>query len=146
VKISDVLADKGAHVVTVWLDKRLDQIPPLFDERNIASVAVVDHAGRPVGIVTDRELVRALARRGVGALDAPVSQVMLSPPPSCSPDHSVGDVLRQMTENRVRHVLVMRDNAMAGIVSIGDLVKIRLDDAELENRILREMALARLAT
>ena len=145
-KISDVLADKGAHIVTVWPDKRLDQIPSLFDERNIASVVVVDRAARPVGIVTDRELVRALARHGVGALDFPVSRVMLSPPPSCSPEHSVSDVLRQMTENRVRHVLVMRDNAMAGIVSIGDLVKIRLNDAELENRILREMALARLAT
>ena len=145
-KISNVLADKGAHIATVWPDKRLGQIPPLFDERNIASVVVVDHATRPVGIVTDRELVRALARHGTAALDFPVSQVMLSPPPSCSPEHSVGDVLRQMTENRVRHVLVMRDNAMAGIVSIGDLVKIRLNDAELENRILREMALARLAT
>jgi CBS domain-containing protein len=146
VKISDVLADKGAHIVTVWPDKRLGQIPPLFDERNIASVVVVDRAARPVGIVTDRELVRALARHGVGALDFPVSQVMLTPPPSCSPEHSVSDVLRQMTENRVRHVLVVRDSAMAGIVSIGDLVKIRLDDAELENRVLREMALARLAT
>jgi CBS domain-containing protein len=146
VKISDVLADKGAHIVTVWPDKRLDRIPPLFDERGIASVVVADHAGRPIGIFTDRELVRALARHGPAALDFPVSHVMLSPPPACSPEHSVSDVLRQMTENRVRHVLVMRDNAMAGIVSIGDLVKIRLDDAELENRILREMALARLAT
>jgi len=145
VKISDVLVEKGAHVITVWPDKRLDQLPQLFDERNISSVAVVDHAGRPLGIVTDRELVRGLARHGVAALEFPASRVMLSPPPWCSPDHTVGDVLRQMTENRVRHILVMRGDAMAGIVSIGDLVKIRLDDAELENRVLREMALARLA-
>jgi len=146
VKISDVLADKGGQVVTVWPDKRLDQVPQLFDERNIASVAVVDHVGRPVGIVTDRELVRALARHGVAALEFPVSHVMLSPAPSCAPNHTVGDVMRLMTEKRVRHVLVMRDDAMVGIVSIGDLVKIRLDDAELENRVLREMALARLVT
>ena len=71
---------------------------------------------------------------------------MLTPAPSCRPDDTVADVLRLMTDNRVRHVLVLRDGAMAGIVSIGDLVKIRLDDAELENRVLREMALARLAT
>jgi CBS domain-containing protein len=145
VRISHVLADKGAHVVTVWPDKRLGQIPPLFDAHGIASVVVVDHAGRPVGIVTDRELVRALARHGVGALDLPVPLVMLTPVPSCGLDDSVSDVLRQMTENRVRHVLVMRKDATAGIVSIGDLVKIRLDDAELENRVLRELALARLA-
>jgi CBS domain-containing protein len=146
VRISDVLAVKGGHVVTVWPDKRLDQIPPVLDKHNIASVVVVDHAGRPLGILTDRELVRALARHGVAALDLPVPLVMLTPVPSCNPDHSVGDVLRLMTENRVRHVLVMRNGAMVGIVSIGDLVKIRLDDAELENRVLREIALGRLAT
>jgi CBS domain-containing protein len=144
VKISDVLAEKGGHVVTVWPDKRLGQVAQLFDERNIASVVVVDHANHPVGLATDRELVRALARRGVAALDSPVSQVMLSPAPACSPDHTVGAVMRQMTEHRVRHVLVLRGGAMVGIVSIGDLVKVRLDDAEMENRILREMALARL--
>jgi CBS domain-containing protein len=149
VRISEVLVDKGAHVVTVWPDKRLGQIPQVFDEHGIASVVVVDHAGRPVGIVTDRELVRALARHGVDSLDLPVPLVMLTPVPVCSPDHTVGEVLRLMTENRVRHVLVMSggapDDTMAGIVSIGDLVKVRLDDAELENRVLREMALARLA-
>jgi CBS domain-containing protein len=153
VRISDVLAEKGGHVVTVWPDKRLGHVPLLFDAHGIASVVVIDHAGRPVGIVTDRELVRALARHGVSALDLPVPLVMLSPPPSCTPEHSVGDVLRQMTENRVRHVVVMRGGdmggdvggGMVGVVSIGDLVKIRLDDAELENRVLREMALARLA-
>ena len=145
-KISDVLADKGGHVVTVWPDKRLDQVPLLFDERNIASVVVVNHADRPVGIVTDRELVRALARHGVAALELPVSHVMLSPAPACAPNQSVGYVMRLMTESRVRHVLVMRDDKMVGIVSIGDLVKIRLSDAEMENRVLREMALARLVT
>lgn len=143
-KISDVLAEKGGHVVTVWPDKRLGQVAQQFDERNIASVVVVDHAGRPIGLVTDRELVRALARHGVAALDSPVSHVMLSPAPACSPHHTVGDVMRQMTEHRVRHVLVIRGEAMVGIVSIGDLVKVRLDDAEMENRVLREMALGRL--
>jgi CBS domain-containing protein len=146
VKISDVLAEKGAHVVTVWPDKRLDQVPQLFDERNISSVVVVDRGGRPLGIVTDRDLVRGLARHGAAALDSPVSRIMLSPAPSCSPDHTVGDVLRQMTESRVRHVLVVRGEETVGIVSIGDLVKIRLDDAELENRVLRELALGRLVT
>jgi CBS domain-containing protein len=145
-RISDVLAEKGGHVVTVWPDSRLDHVTHLFDERNIASVVVVDHGGHPIGIVTDRELVRALARYGVAALELPIGRAMRQPAPSCRPDDMVGDVLRLMTDNRVRHVLVLRDGAMMGIVSIGDLVKIRLDDAEMENRVLREMALARLAT
>ncbi len=144
-KIRDVLGDKGRHVVTVWPDKRLDHIPRIFDERNIASAVVVDHASKPLGIVSDREVLRALARHGIAALERPVSDVMQSPAPSCSPDDTVNDVLRIMTENRVRHVLVLEERAMVGIVSIGDLVKFRLKDAELENRVLRELALTRLA-
>lgn len=145
-RISDVLADKGGHVVTVWPDSRLDHVTQIFDRRAIASVVVVDHGGRTLGIFTDRELVRAVARFGVAAIEMPVGRVMLTPAPACSPDDTVGDVMRLMTDNRVRHVLVLKGGAMVGIVSIGDLVKIRLDDAELENRVLREMALARLAT
>jgi CBS domain-containing protein len=143
-KIRDVLSDKGRHVVTVWPDKRLDHIPSLFDERNIASVVVVDRSAKPLGIVTDREVLRALARHGMAALERPVSDVMQTPAPGCSPDDTVNDVLRAMTENRVRHVLVVEAGTMMGIVSIGDLVKFRLKDAELENRVLRDLALTRL--
>lgn len=145
-RISDVLADKGSHVVTVWPDSRLDHVTQIFDQRAIASVVVVDHGGRTLGIFTDRELVRAVAKYGAAAIELPVGRVMLTPAPSCSPEHTVSDVLRLMTDNRVRHVLVVREGATVGIVSIGDLVKIRLDDAEMENRVLREMVLARLAT
>jgi CBS domain-containing protein len=145
-RISDVLAVKGGQVVTVWPDSRLDHVTQLFDQRAIASVVVVDHSGRTLGIFTDRELVRAVAKYGAEAIELPVGRVMLTPAPSCSPEDTVADVLRLMTDNRVRHVLVLRDGAMAGIVSIGDLVKIRLNDAELENRVLREMALARLVS
>jgi predicted transcriptional regulator len=146
VRISDVLADKGSHVVTVWPDTRLGYVTELLDARGIASVVVIDHKGHQIGIVTDRELVRALARHGANALELRAGEVMLSPALACSPDDTVGEVLRLMTDNRIRHVLVLREGAMLGIVSIGDLVKIRLTDAELENRVLREMALARLAS
>jgi len=145
VRISDVLADKGGHVVTVWPDTRLGYVTQLLDARSIASVVVVDHAGQQQGIVSDRELVHALAHHGAQALELRAGQVMLSPALACHPDDTVGEVLRLMTDNRVRHVLVLRGGAMVGLVSIGDLVKIRLTDAELENRVLREMALARMA-
>jgi len=148
VRISDVLADKAqanrGHVVTVWPDTRLGYVARLFDARNIASVVVVDRAGKVMGIVSDREVVRALAQYGEQALEMRSAQVMLSPAFACDPGDTVGEVLRMMTDNRVRHVLVLRDGVMVGIVSIGDLVKIRLTDAELENRVLREMAMARL--
>ena len=108
-RISDVLADKGGHVVTVWPDSRLDHVTQLFDQRAIASVVVVDHGGRTLGIFTERELVRAVAKHGAAAIELPVGRVMLTPAPSCRPDDTVGDVLRLMTDNRVRHVLVLRD-------------------------------------
>ena len=144
-KIHDVLADKGRQVVTVWPEKQLGDIPRLFDERNIASVVVVDHAENPLGIVTDRDVLRALARIGITAFERPVSEAMESPPPSCLPDDTVNQILRVMTERRVRHVVVMHGRKMVGIVSIGDLVKFRLKDAELENQVLRDLALTRMA-
>jgi CBS domain-containing protein len=144
-KIRDVLADKGRQVVTVWPEKQLSHIPRLFEERNIASVVVVDHAESPLGIVTDRDVLRALARRGITAFERPVSEAMESPPPSCLLDDTVNQILRVMTERRVRHVVVMHDRKMVGIVSIGDLVKFRLKDSELENQVLRDLALRRMA-
>jgi CBS domain-containing protein len=143
-KISDVLADKGRRVVTVWPEKDLGQVAQLFDERNIASVEVSDHAEQPLGIVTDRDILRCVARRGVPALELKVTEAMQSPPPSCGLDDTVNEVLRFMTEIRARHVLVMQGGRLVSIVSIGDLVKFRLKDADLENRVLREIALSRL--
>ena len=136
-KIHDVLADKGRQVVTVWPEKQLGDIPRLFDERNIASVVVVDHAGNPLGIVTDRDVLRAMARIGITALERPVSEAMESPPPTCLPDDTVNQILRVMTERRVRHVVVMHERKMAGIVSIGDLVKARIDLLESEREQLQ---------
>jgi CBS domain-containing protein len=144
-KIRDVLEDKGRQIVTVWPEKQLGHIPKLFNDRNIASVVVVDHSDRPLGIVTDRDVLRALARSGIPALERPVSEAMESPPASCKPDDTVNQILRVMTERRVRHVVVLHDGKMVGIVSIGDLVKFRLKDADLENQVLRERALTRMS-
>lgn len=144
-KVKDILAHKGTRVVTVWPSRRLEQILRLFDERSIASAVVVDIAERPIGIITDRIALRHIARGGADALTAEASAVMESPAPTCSPDTRVSEAMRVMTEERVRHLLVMDDGRMAGVVSMGDLVKNRLMDAEMESRVLRDMALGHLA-
>lgn len=144
-KVSDILAAKGSRVVTVWPSKPLDRILRLFDERSIASAVVVDAEGRPLGIVTDRGALRQIARRGAEALELEASQVMEAPVPGCAPDTRVTEAMLMMTDRRVRHLVVMDGGRIAGIVSIGDLVKSRLEDAELESRVLREMALGQLA-
>lgn len=144
-KVSDILAAKGSRVVTVWPSKPLDGILRLFDERGIASAVVVDAQEHPLGIVTDRGALRQITRRGAEALGMDASRVMETPLPTCAPSTRVSEAMFIMTDRRVRHLVVMDGDRMAGIVSIGDLVKTRLQDAELESRVLREMALGQLA-
>ncbi|HZA02092.1 MAG TPA: CBS domain-containing protein [Hyphomicrobiaceae bacterium] len=143
-KIKDVLASKSSSVVTVRPNKRVDKLPKLFDERNIASAVVVDALNRTLGIVTDRLFMKALARQGVTMLECAVADIMESPAPSCSPEHTVQDAMRLMTDLRVRHLVVRDNGKMLGIVSIGDLVKFRLEEAEMESRVLRELALGHI--
>jgi CBS domain-containing protein len=143
-KIKDVLASKASGVVTIRPNKRVDKLPKLFDDRNIASAVVVDASNRTLGIVTDRLFMKALARQGVAMLQLAVADIMESPAPSCSPEHTVQDAMRLMTDLRVRHLVVRDDDEMLGIVSIGDLVKFRLEEAEMESKVLRELALARM--
>lgn len=148
-KIRDVIASKGARVVTVWPDKRLDGIMRLLADRNIASVVVVDHGDHPIGLITDRIILRELARGGAAAFSKSARQVLAGlvtdPLPVCSLDDAVGAVMRRMTEKRFRHAVVMDEQRLCGIVSIGDLVKVRLDDAEIESRVLRDIALGHMA-
>lgn len=144
-KIEHVLEQKGSRVETLWNTKSLRDAIAVLDGRNIASIVITDPHGSPLGIVTDRDIIRVLARRGALAMEQRVTEVMATPLPVCDPNDTVSDVLRAMTNDRYRHAVVMRDGQMAGLVSIGDLVKIRLDDAELEGRVLRERALGQMA-
>lgn len=144
-KIKDVLAEKGARVETVYPAMRIDWILKLLDEQNIASVIVTDANHRPVGLVSDRELLKLIARKGAAGLGMQAADAMLTPVPACSRETTIAAAFRLMTDNRVRHLIVMDGPAMVGIVSIGDLVKYRQKDAELEARVLRDLALTRLA-
>ena len=144
-KVSDVLAEKGTRIVSVRPGKSVADLPGLFDAHNISSVPVVDATGRLLGIVTDRLLMKALARYGTAMLEFTAADVMQTPAPACSANDGVAHAMRLMTEQRVRHLVVMGEDAMVGIVSIGDLVKWRLQDAELESRVLRDIALGHLA-
>jgi CBS domain-containing protein len=144
-KISDVLAGKGNRVVSVRPGKSVAELPGLFDEHSISSVPVVDATGRLLGIVTDRLFMKALARYGTAMLEFTAADVMQTPAPSCMVDDTVAHAMRLMTEQRVRHLVVLQESAMVGLVSIGDLVKWRLQDVELESRVLREIALGHLA-
>lgn len=143
--IREILHGKGAHVVAMWPEHSVADAVARCDERNVSSVVITSHDGRAIGLVTDRHILKALARKGTRAIGLPVTEIMLSPPPTCQLDDSVTEIMRRMTDERVRHVVVVEEGRIAGVVSIGDLVKSKLRDADLESRVLRERALSRLA-
>lgn len=144
-KIREILAQKGDTVKTVSRSATLGFISELVTGLGIASIVVVDAGRRPLGIVTDRLIIRAIARHGPEALDFSVAEVMESPAPACSPSTSLAHAMRMMTRRRVRHLLVQENGAVVGIVSMGDLVKGQIQNAELENRVLRDIAQAKMS-
>src|SRR5690606_1866240 len=115
------------------------------NEHNVASIVISDHEGRTMGIVTDRLALRAIARHGPNALHRRVTDVMQSPAPTCRLDDTITEIMYRMTQARDRRVVVVDRGRVTGIVSIGDLVKARIREADLESRVLRERALGHIA-
>ena len=130
-RISDVLGTKGDAVVTTSPDTTVRDLVALLAEHNIGAV-IVSAQDKPVaGIVSERDVVRGLVE-GVEVLDAPISQIMTTEVQTADPHESVHDLMRLMSEHRVRHVPVVVDGALHGIVSIGDVVKSRIGELEFE--------------
>ena len=134
-RIADVLKGKGSAVTTVASDAAVTDVLRFISEGNLGALPVVDD-GRLVGIVSERDVVRRLHQQGSALLNARVSEVMTAEVVTCSPDDGVGDLAKVMTEHRVRHLPVVVDGALVGIVSIGDLVKARIDMLEQEREQL----------
>ncbi|MGA8208534.1 MAG: CBS domain-containing protein [Nocardioidaceae bacterium] len=131
-RITQVLAGKSASdVVTVRPDATVRELLDLLAEHNIGAVVVSGDGAAVDGIVSERDVVRHL-REDAGLLDSPVSAIMSSRVQTCEPHHSVDDLMAMMTRLRVRHVPVVRDGRLIGIVSIGDVVKSRMSDLEFE--------------
>ncbi|BBG05529.1 MULTISPECIES: CBS domain-containing protein [Pseudonocardia] len=134
-RIGDILKGKGSAVTTVAPDSPVTEVVRFIAEVNLGALPVVD-AGRLVGIVSERDIVRRLHQQGNESLDARVSEVMTADVVTCSPDDGVGELGRIMTDRRIRHLPVVVDGELIGIVSIGDLVKARIDMLEQEREQL----------
>ena len=135
--IARILRDKGASVVTVAVSDSVEAIVNLLHEHRIGAV-LVEVDGRIDGVVSERDIVRCLHSKGAGILDATAGDVMTSPVLSVHPDESTIAALTLMTERRIRHLPVLEDGRLAGLVSIGDLVKRRIDDIEAEAGALKD--------
>ncbi|MGH8775775.1 MAG: CBS domain-containing protein [Jiangellaceae bacterium] len=131
-RISDVIRAKGDAVVTVEPSIDVRTLLSVLAEHGIGA-AVVSTDGETVeGIVSERDIVRALASRGATVISEPVSAIMTADVKTCPPDAPVVDLMTVMTHGRFRHVPVVRDGKLAGIVSIGDIVKNRVGELEIE--------------
>lgn len=135
--IEAILRTKGRDVVTVDHDKPVREAVRLLAERRIGAVPVLDR-GKVAGIMSERDVIYCLKSDGAAALDYPVERVMTSPIITATPDMTVLAGLSLMTERRIRHLPVVEGGALAGLVSIGDLVKYRMDRIEEEAAALRD--------
>ncbi len=135
-RISDVLRSKGATVATITPETSVAGLLTELSVHNIGAMVVVSPDGL-VGIVSERDVVRKLHEMGAELLRRPVSDIMTTLVATCSPDDTVDSVSALMTKNRVRHVPVVIGGRLAGIVSIGDVVKTRMEELEREQQQLQ---------
>ena len=127
-----ILDEKGRDVFTVGPDVTVSEVGKQLTQHRIGAIVVVDSADRIGGIVSERDIVRAIARNGPGVLDDKVSSVMTSQVKVCDENHSVNHLMEMMTEGRFRHLPVETDGKIGGIISIGDVVRMRIEQVERE--------------
>lgn len=135
--IAAILSGKGHDVIQIGSDATLRDAVKLLVDKRIGCVPVVDH-GQVVGILSERDVVRLIGERGADVLEAIISSVMTSPAVTIEPDTHAISALSLMTRRRVRHLPVIENGEMIGFVSIGDLVKYRIDQIEAEAEAMRE--------
>jgi CBS domain-containing protein len=137
-RISDVLRVKGTRVVTVTPDTKVRRLLEVLAEHGIGAVVVSADGTSVDGIVSERDVVRAFALRGAAVMSEPVTEIYTAEVRTVAPETSLDDVMRLMTEHRMRHAPVVVDGALGGLVSIGDVVKNRMDELETERSALSD--------
>ncbi len=135
--ISSILNKKGAEVIRVTPPTLIKSVIQLLGERRIGAVLVMEETGRLMGILSERDIILSLARHGTATLDQTASALMTQILWTISPAGSIAEAMRIMTDHRVRHLPVIEDGVLTGLVSIGDIVKARLDEQASEVESLR---------
>ncbi len=137
--VSDILRTKGSSVITLRTDETVKVAVQTLAANKIGAVVVEDHA-KPIGIFSERDLVNGLAKYGHSVLDRNVGDMMSAPMITGHADDRIETALSIMTSHRIRHLPIFQDHDLVGLVSIGDLVKQRLDDKELEANVLLDIS------
>lgn len=143
--VRDLLGRKGTAVFTGRPTMTVDQAVRLLLKHNIGGLPVVTPGGSLVGFVSERDIVRAIATNSEKVRAQAIEQVMRRPAPTCRSDESLHEVMSRMTRKRLRHLVAVDDDRIVGVISIGDLVKHRLEQLETETGVLRDYLAGRRA-
>ena len=142
-KVKDLLASKGRDVATISQERSVTDALAVLKERRIGALVVTGFTPPLVGIFSERDVVRALASHGAEALDLTVAELMSSDVTVCDEATSVTTLMGLMTDNRIRHIPVVDDGRLAGLISIGDVVKARFNELEHDKKDLLDYVSAR---
>ena len=142
-RVSNLLATKGHDVATISQERSVSDAVQMLKERRIGALIVTGADAPLAGILSERDVVRALAELGAAALDLKVADLMSSEVTTCDESTSVTDLMGLMTAKRIRHVPVVHEGQLVGMVSIGDVVKARFDELEHEKQDLLDYVSAR---
>ena len=136
--VGKLVALKGNDVVTAYVSDPLSEVARILTERRIGAVLVEEAPGAVVGILSERDIVRRVASEGASCLDLTAGAVMVRDLICCAPDDTLEEIMVLMTEHRIRHLPVMEDGVLRGIISIGDAVKARIAEIESERAALSD--------
>ncbi len=136
--VQAILTTKGSEVFTIEPNTNVAAAVKVLAERRIGALVVTGPDRRVVGIVSERDIVKELGARGPAVLELPLTEVMTRKVRTCSPSDTISSIMEQMTDGKFRHVPVVEQGRLAGLVSIGDVVKHRLEEMEREQAALRD--------
>ena len=139
--IKNILESKGDAVITIGVFESVSDAMDTMAEHNIAALVVTDGA-RVLGVVSERNILKAISDGGVSILNAPVGHLVTDRLVTISPQETTRRVMQLMTHSRIRHLPVLENGQLVGIVSVGDIVKYRLEELEMESNVLRDLAVA----
>jgi len=137
----DILRHKGRDTITVAPDAPLKEAADTLSEYNIGALVVTTDDGTVAGVLSERDLVQALSDRGADALHDTVREVVDGEALTCAPEDDVQALMEQVTRHRARHVPVVQNGTVDGVISVGDLLKTRLQEMETEKKVLQDRLL-----
>jgi len=141
-KVADILKQKGTEVMSVRPTESIETLSHRLRMARIGAMVVVGEAGGLDGIISERDVVHGIAEHGAACLAKTVGDLMTKRVVTCTAEDSIARIARLMTENRIRHLPVMEGRKVVGVVSVGDVVKHRLEEMSLEASVLRDIAIA----